>query len=327
MKLPWLHPRPLAWSTLEELQISSDLQNDIEFLFQAIEEGRDFEISKTWISNFRLQIHKILELGTGAILHQSSVLSRLDKDKFAFTFGQFCQILGRKMPIDLAGNTMKEVADLGAMDSLTAPARGHMTSQDLSFHSDRADLTALACWNPSNKGGEFKVCSSARLLREIELISPKWIALLKKPIPHDLRNEGQTAEGLGYIDLPILTETDDTFILRYIRKFNESIGRLGLTLPNEIRETLDVVDSVLNRPNFAIEQKFSRGMVTIVNNHTTLHGRNSFIDGGGEKRSLIRFWLSSEFTRKLPKSFEPIFHRTDPGAYRGGILSHQATLK
>ncbi|VCY94719.1 hypothetical protein BANRA_00005 [Pseudomonas aeruginosa] len=204
--------------------------------------------------------------------------------------------------------------DLGLRDARDAPQRP-LTSQELAFHSDRADLTVLACWSPARRGGAFRIRSSADVLATLEAANPAWLPLLGQPIPHDLRDEGDA----DYALVPLLTETPRTFVLRYIRKFNESVTRHGLSLAPQVRSMLDGLDEAIERADGYAELDFSKGMLVLVNNHTTLHARTEFSDDERQRRCLLRCWLSSEFTRELPESFLPLFHQVAAGSLRGGI--------
>ncbi|WP_371358848.1 TauD/TfdA family dioxygenase, partial [Salmonella sp. E393-2] len=81
-----------------------------------------------------------------------------------------------------------------------------------------------------------------------------------------------------YALVPLLTETPRTFVLRYIRKFNESVTRHGLSLAPQVRSMLDGLDEAIERADGYAELDFSKGMLVLVNNHTTLHARTEFSD-------------------------------------------------
>ncbi|KVT64713.1 clavaminic acid synthetase [Burkholderia ubonensis] len=318
------HRRPPAWSKPDALELPGDLAMSVEVLLDAIARGRDAEFDTYLLDAIRERIHDKLEFESGAIRHQSAVLERLGKDDFHRVFYRFCRYLGLPVAINKSGDVIKEVKDAGHRDSVLAPARGHMTNQELAFHSDRADVTVLACWEPAAEGGEFKVCSSARLVELIEARRPAWLPWLTQPIPHDLRDEGGIDN--GYCLLPILTETDDSFVVRYIRKFNESVKRHDIALPEPVRAMLDEIDGLLNSDGMFVQFAFEKGALVLTNNHITLHSRNAFVDAPPRQRCLLRCWIASEHTRPLPPAFEPIFHSVAPGVLRGGIATGSAPV-
>jgi hypothetical protein len=312
------HSRPPAWRNLDALRLPNEDGDSLELLLLAILQRNDSNLNTGWRDALVRKLHSQLEQGSGAIRHDSALLAGLDQGEFYRVFRGLCHHLGQPVAINLQGDTIKEVKDSGRQDLALAPARGYMTNQELAFHSDRADVTLLACWNRARRGGEFRLASSSFLVDAIERSNPAWLNCLRQPIPHDLRGEGSGDE--DYCLLPILTESTDNFVLRYIRKFNDSTVRHGVDLPASVREMLDGIDALLESPGASVEFAFHRGMLVMVNNHTTLHSRRAFVDGSGPKRSLLRCWLASSFTRSLPESFRPLFHNIRGGQLRGGVI-------
>lgn len=317
------HRRPLAWRGAEAMSLAPELGEALERWIGRLARGEEEATGGVEQAALCLRLHHQLECGSGVLRHDSPCLAGLDGAAFRRVFDRFCADLGRPVPINLQGATTKEVRDAGAVDSPLAPARGHMTNQELAFHSDRADLTVLACWQPAAAGGEFRVASSAALMEDIEREAPEWFDWLRRPIPHDLRDEGAQADQ-SWCELPLLSDDATAFALRYIRKFNESTARHGVTLASPVRAMLDDIDARLQRPEASVEFAFRRGVIVIVNNHTTLHARTAFTDDPWAPRCLLRCWLSSAYTRALPPSWAPIFHDVRPGAWRGGVLRADA---
>lgn len=307
-----IHRRPAPWRGNAVFCASTAFAAGLETLFARLLERRPADSAEALL---RQRLHHELEHGSGVLLHDSALLRGLAEDEFQRVFRAFCQWLGRTVAINRNGEYLKEVRDLGLRDARDAPQRGHLTSQELAFHSDRADLTVLACWSPARRGGAFRIRSSADVLATLEAANPAWLPLLGQPIPHDLRDEGDA----DYALVPLLTETPRTFVLRYIRKFNESVTRHGLSLAPQVRSMLDGLDEAIERADGYAELDFSKGMLVLVNNHTTLHARTEFSDDERQRRCLLRCWLSSEFTRELPESFLPLFHQVAAGSLRGGI--------
>ncbi len=307
-----IHRRPAPWRGNAVFCASAAFAAGLETLFARLLERRPADSAEALL---RQRLHHELEHGSGVLLHDSALLRGLAEDEFQRVFRAFCQWLGRTVAINRNGEYLKEVRDLGLRDARDAPQRGHLTSQELAFHSDRADLTVLACWSPARRGGAFRIRSSADVLATLEAANPAWLPLLGQPIPHDLRDEGDA----DYALVPLLTETPRTFVLRYIRKFNESVTRHGLSLAPQVRSMLDGLDEAIERADGYAELDFSKGMLVLVNNHTTLHARTEFSDDERQRRCLLRCWLSSEFTRELPESFLPLFHQGAAGSLRGGI--------
>ncbi|MDC9581607.1 TauD/TfdA family dioxygenase [Xenorhabdus sp. PR6a] len=308
------YTRPPAWQGNAVFERSARFSQPLENLFQDIANGY---LPSERDSSLRREIHKELELKSGVLFHESSTLNRLDANAFHSVFNVFCLWLGFPVPINQQGHYLKEVCDHGVRDSLNTPQRGHLTNQALAFHSDRADITVLGCWSPAAKGGAFRIRSSADVIKQVEQLRPAWFPYLNTPIAHDLRDEGEQP----WILVPLLSETENLFILRYIRKFSDSVSRHGITQPQAVHQMLTEIDSIIEQPDHYAQLDFKKGMLVAVNNHITLHARTCFENNAQFQRCLLRCWLSSEFTRPLPKSFQPLFHNVAAGTPRGGIWS------
>ncbi len=286
-----IHRRPAPWRGNAVFCASAAFAAGLETLFARLLERRPADSAEALL---RQRLHHELEHGSGVLLHDSALLRGLAEDEFQRVFRAFCQWLGRTVAINRNGEYLKEVRDLGLRDARDAPQRGHLTSQELAFHSDRADLTVLACWSPARRGGAFRIRSSADVLATLEAANPAWLPLLGQPIPHDLRDEGDA----DYALVPLLTETPRTFVLRYIRKFNESVTRHGLSLAPEIHVML--VGTLLTRgayfmvwPFLALllwrEFRLSASAIGLLLALATVCGALSGIYTG---------WLSDRFGRK-----------------------------
>ncbi|EAV3944760.1 clavaminic acid synthetase [Salmonella enterica] len=306
------YPRPPAWRGNDVFTYSAHFQEPLENVLKAIASGR---LPSESDDKLRRELHRELELGSGVLFHDSRLLRNLEADPFRDIFRAFCLWLGFPVSINQQGDYLKEVRDHGLRDSNNAPQRGHLTRQELTFHSDRADLTVLGCWSPAAKGGEFRIRSSVDIVAQIEQRQPDWLPYLYKPIAHDLRNEGDRPWFL----LPLLSENEHLFVMRYIRKFNDSVIRHGVQQPPDVRQMLTEIDEIIEQPGHFAEIHLRKGMLIAVNNHTTLHARTQFENDEHFERCLLRCWLSSEFTRPLPDSFQPLFHSTTAGALRGGV--------
>jgi len=266
--------------------------------------------------NLYYNFHLTIEEGSGVVLVRNSAFKNFDRETQKSIFLNLCCFFGYPVCINKNGGIVVEVKNTGMKDAIKNPVRGHMTSQELAFHSDRADITSLLCYSKAESGGEFKICSSSELFHTL-LNYPEVIKILSEDIPHDLRGEGKDGQELCFH--PVI-HNNKTFVVRYIRRFIESVVRHGISLDNSLLKALDLVDGILNNPDFYFKINFNPGDIVFMNNHITLHARNRFEDSDKNQRCLFRVWLSSEFTRELPESFKPIFNSVLPKSVRGGII-------
>lgn len=314
------HKIPIAWKKgdIRPHKLSSQINSLIKLL--SVNNYTSDQIIHLRQSNIFFDIykaiHKELEEGTGVIyLPRVNIGASFNKKQRELLFLQFCQFIGTPVPINKAGEIIREVKNQGEKDSIVKPVRGHLTNQELAFHSDRADITIMLCESTAASGGEFKICSSASLYYKLQEY-PDVLGLLAMDIPHDLRDEGAGLNDMCYH--PIISYKD-IFWVRYIRKFINSSVRHGITIDHKTENALDCVDNIINNKNFYHEILFDPNDIIMFNNHLTLHSRNAFIDSKVQQRCLLRVWLSSEFSRELPESMTPIFHSVKAGSFRGGL--------
>lgn len=314
------HQLPPPWKKgdLGEFEDSATVNLLLEYLLANNLNARQLQLlrEKEIFRDLYYKFHQELEERTGVIFLKNTIFSHLDIEQRKNLFFKFSQFVGMPVPINKAGELLRKVKNIGLRDSVDKPVRGHLTNQALPFHSDRADITMLLCESEATSGGEFKICSSASIFLALKKY-PVLLNILAKNIPHDLRDEGSDQTIICYH--PIVSY-QDTFVVRYIRRFINSVSRHGIILEDKLLTALNKLDEILSEVDFAHEIMLQPGDLIFFNNHITLHSRNAFLDDEINQRCLLRVWLSSEFTRALPKSFEPIFHAIDAGCFRGGVI-------
>lgn len=262
-----------------------------------------------------------LEDGLGFLLVRGIPVDRYGEAELeALHFGLGLH-LGRPVPQTRAGNLFGNVEDRGR-DAAGRLVRGHQTSGELPFHSDRCDIVTLLCVRTAMSGGLSRVASGAALYRAMAATRPDLLEVLMAPIVHDRR--GEEAEGQRpWIMLPVFSVVEGRLVLRYLRGFMESAARFAdaPTLTPRQVEAINHMETLLAAPGFALEFEAVPGDLQLLGNHVTLHGRTAFADrpGPGAGRLMTRLWLSSPRGRRLPDSFLPLYGAVGPGEIRGGV--------
>ncbi|MGD9714443.1 MAG: hypothetical protein AB7V46_20635, partial [Thermomicrobiales bacterium] len=61
--------------------------------------------------------------------------------------------------------------------------------------------------------------------------------------------------------------------------------------------------------------------IQFFNSHVTWHARTDYLDHAEpeRKRTLLRLWLATPFSRPLPEYVEEFYGSSQPGALRGGV--------
>ena len=227
-----LHCKPLPWRGQSVLDNSSKFGRSLEAALTHIANGQS--LNSPSFESLRKEIHLELESKSGVVYHPSERLAKLDYDAFRSVFEAFCLWLGVPAPINKSGDYIKEVSDAGVRDSINAPQRGHMTNQELAFHSDRADITVLCCWATAEQGGEFRLRSSSDVITGVEKKHPHLKKLLRDPIPHDLRGEGDEPfwwmrKTHSFFDISVNSMTRlFVMVLNFLAGFNVFLIRLKM---------------------------------------------------------------------------------------------------
>ena len=91
------------------------------------------------------------------------------------------------------------------------------------------------------------------------------------------------------------------------------------------RDAMDLLDTVLRRPELMYSMHLRPGDMQILSNHATLHSRTDFEnhEDPARKRLLFRLWLAPPDSCRLPESWRPAYRSVEPGAVRGGIIGQQ----
>lgn len=112
---------------------------------------------------------------------------------------------------------------------------------------------------------------------------------------------------------------DRNFITSAQKRFTEADGVPRLT-PLQI-EALDALDTLCGDDRFRLDMRLEPGDIQWLHNHTTLHARSAYTDGGPEpsRRHLLRLWITPPNARPLPAIFAERFGTTEVGPERGGI--------
>ena len=68
---------------------------------------------------------------------------------------------------------------------------------------------------------------------------------------------------------------------------------------------MDILDSIIQRPELRIDMMLEPGDIQLANNHLVLHSRTAFEDHEDleKRRKLLRLWLKMPNARKQPPEF------------------------
>jgi len=198
------------------------------------------------------------------------------------------------------------VTDAGAAN--TDPTRIGASSRESRPHTDNGCLEprspcaiGLFCVSDAIAGGESWVVSAATVHNEMLRLRPDLVALLHEgfhflpPRLHTWPAGPNTIVKPIFESAPRLDSQGEEIRVRYARVMVEpGMALHGTPLSPAQLEALDLLDTLIKRPDLGFSHRLMPGEFLFVNNLVNLHGRGAYADdpdGAGKRRVLKRLWL------------------------------------
>lgn len=170
--------------------------------------------------------------------------------------------------------------------------RGHQTAERLWFHTDGADAAVLLCLRAAQQGGLSRLASAVGVHNAMLAMDPATVTALYQPFHFHMA--GGNAPGLPETFIsPIFSLHRRRFSVRYVRHtLLETQEVTGVPLPDHVLTAFDVLEGVADE--FSLDMELRAGDLQVVNNHTVLHSRTSYVDPDDPERArhLLRCWLT-----------------------------------
>ena len=242
----------------------------------------------------------------------------------------FCGVgahLGNARSQNAAGHILGHVRDLGA-SSKDPNTRIYQTAERQTFHTDSADVVGLLCLREAQEGGRSLLVSAESIYNRMRELRPDLLEKLFDPIATDRR--GEIPEGAAaWMTIPPLNWHEVRLTVFYQRQYIDSAQRFEgvMRLTPEHVEALDMFDALANDPSLHFGMQLQPGDMQFVYNHSQLHDRTGFVDWPepGNRRHLLRLWLSVAGDRSLPECFKERYGSIEVGN-RGGIVTKETRL-
>ena len=240
----------------------------------------------------RVLDHVLDELlhGQGVALLRGLPAERLDDTENA----SLCLAISRRLGIPIrqnaAGDELIRVRDEGK-DFGQPDVRSFETAAPLPYHSDSSDIVGLYCIRSARSGGASTVVSSAAVHDAVAEQRPDLARLLHEPWATASIVDG----GVRWTPICAPNSAGDLFT-RYGRMYVENAPDYDATVlplrPEQI-EALDLYDSFLADPSFALDMHFRPGDLQFLNNYRVMHCRAEYVDWPEpeRRRELLRVWL------------------------------------
>jgi hypothetical protein len=208
-------------------------------------------------------------------------------------FWGFGQHLGRPGAQNRKGDLLGHVRDTGA-DRQDRYVRQYLTTQNIPFHCDAADLVGLLCLRRAKSGGLSRIASSVSVYNEVLRRRPDIAPRLFEPFMLDTRDEAE-ANGLKVLPVPPCRYAGG--VLRtfwHSEYFRTSQRHEGVRLTAVENQLFDLYDEISASPDFHVDMDLEPGDVQLLSNHTVIHARTDYVDfpEPDRKRHLLRLWVT-----------------------------------
>lgn len=275
-----------------------------------------------YTEQFACDVRSRLRARPGFVVLSGFPVGVLDGSSVTAAYWKFGLALGCPVSQSLKGDLIGRVEDRGA-DISDPNQRGYESSSALPFHADRTDIVGLLCIRSSPSGGYSRLVSSKAVHDILRREEPDLLAELYRPLPNDRRGEQPSGEA-PWCDIPVFSQVGSSFAARYVRRFIEGSQRHSEAprLSTRQRAALDALDAILKRPGISLDMALRPGDLQLINNFHILHARTAFPGasaGNESSRLLLRLWLASADSPKLPALYMPLYGATGSGLYRGGV--------
>ena len=239
-----------------------------------------------------------LEDGRGFVLLRGLPVERFTAEEIDIIYYGLGLNLGQPVRQNPKGDLLGQVMNVGDVNDKNT--RVYQTNLYLPYHTDPSDVVGLLCVRKAREGGLSSLVAVSSVYNCLLAEYPEYLGLFYKQWYYaHLGEELPSPTSLFAIHAGKLN-------FRYLRQYIE--------LGHEVRETplsaveveaLDILDSIVHRPELRIDMMLEPGDIQLANNHLVLHSRTSFEDFEEveKRRKLLRLWLKMPNARKQPEGF------------------------
>lgn len=235
-----------------------------------------------------------LEHGRGVTLIRGIPVDRYELDDLKRLYLGLGSHMGTAVIQNGGAGLMREVRDSGG-PRVESPSR-------LSWHNDRADVVALLCLRKAAKGGVSRIVSATKIYNTLLEQRPDLAEILFGDFYRSSIGD-EVGTDAPYYMLPVFTMQGNAFTSDLSRVYIDQAQAFPEVprLTDLQTEALDMLVTLSEALCF--EHTIEPGDIQMLNNHVTYHGRTAFEDdaANGRDRFLLRLWLMTPESRRLPK--------------------------
>jgi len=260
------------------------------------------------------------EAGSGFLLLRNLPTETLSEADVKLLFWGLGSHLGVAAPQSEAAELIGDVRDIGHESAVTG--RGYRSNDAINFHVDLTDLVLLLCRRSALVGGQSRLASAVTVHNEIARRRPDLLEVLYRPLPFKKLAHDPAVEK-PWFPLPIFGVRDGNFASRFSLSHVKDTARIdgAPKLTPLQHEAIEFIETVAGEPGIYLDMAFEPGDLQFVINRLILHARTDFEDHPelDRKRHVLRMWLATPSSRKLPESWRESYGSIEPGAVRGGV--------
>ncbi len=224
-------------------------------------------------------------------------ISDYNTDMLHRTYWVIAVLLGNVITQNAKGELIGYVTDKIAGAPRGDNDRGYTSSDELRFHCDGGEVSALFCVRQAPTGGVNSIVSLLSVYNEILEKHPEHLESLYRGFPIYMRKEGNDAR-LGKVNerrIPSISVKDGRMTAWVNLKLAELASSLSDSpFSDTDMAALQAIEEVAEQHALKFDFRLEPGELVIVNNLALMHKRSAFQDDPDpeKKRLLLRLWLN-----------------------------------
>lgn len=242
-------------------------------------------------------VFQTLKSGRGIVIVRGIDVTKYSQDDLEMLYWGLGTHLGDGVSQSVLGDRLGHVKDFTQSDP---HARAYRNKQELTPHTDLADVVGLMCLKTARAGGVSIATSALAVHNELLKRHPEFVEPLHEGFFYHRRGEQLAGESsITPYRVPVFSWVDGQLSCRYVRSYIETAARESTPLTTLQTDALNCLERLTYE--LAFEFTLEPGEIYLINNYTVLHARTAFDDWPEleRKRHLLRLWLTVSGWRAL----------------------------
>ena len=253
---------------------------------------KDFPLSS--MADDLVNLRKQLEKGQGLLVIRGLPIDTCSIQELEIIYWGLGTHFGVAVSQSVMGDRLGHVIDVTDTDP---NARAYRNRQELNLHTDFSDIVSFLCVRKAKSGGLSWFASASAVHNEILRVRPDVLRILYRGFYwHRYEEEKPGESPVTPWRVPVFSSQSGNVSCRFIRSYITEATTHDFVdnLSGEEHEALDMFESVSHADGMPIKFMLEPGEAVFINNFTTLHARESFVNhlALNQRRLLLRLWLT-----------------------------------